>query len=227
MAYKDSDFIPFYKIHFANHKTGYIFWMANLSTGNPPEAPIPDPSETANRLHCLKNHEKEFVPTRIDKDDEGNEFKLYETKVLLDCLTVHGFSLDKEFMEVFNYFNKGGSTRTFQRITRSIYREAGRIAFELSPNAVIEEVADWLDGLGYVLNTEERKYFEELKPSQIIEFLRGLSNQTQKRTKKVSKQTNVIDLVQIVELMWKFPGRYTAGGHLAGPKMVLIKSPTD
>lgn len=200
MSNKPESFVDYYKIKWARRSGWSLEQAAYLSCGENPDEKKYELSAKAenavsHRYFWLKNKRITKPLNVIDVIDDTEYFN----KGSLFRALAEKFSIEKDMQKVFDHMYEAPfGIEHYKFISRSVYREAGRLIFQEYPHARIEDVAKSLEGLPKHFNNDQHGHIETLGWVTIATYLKNLSQLNQKPALQQIPKVEV-DLAQLVE----------------------------
>lgn len=198
-----TEYIAYFKILWARRSAITLYQAACLSCGRHPEGFKDEISVTATnmvskRYHWLKSKSASY---QVLEQKNGQDY--YNGGTLFRDLR-ESFVVDEDFLTAFDHMYDAGSGIPSKKVSKSVYREFGRIIYELYPEATRKQVADILVDLPSYYNDGVYGEVESLQSESISSYLKGLGDLTQKPAEEDKPKIN-IDLSEIVEITKQFP----------------------
>ncbi len=185
--------------------TWSLYEGAALSCGQDPSTyegcvDVHEPNPISKRVYWLNN--KSFKGQLGPNVGEGNSvFKIrHNTGSILRALE-EKFSCDKDLRKALDHMYMAPYGIDHSKfVSRSVYRQAGRMIFKDYPKATKKQVADILVNLPNYYNNDDYGHISTLQAHQIEAFLKGLNDLKQKPAKN-DLPAICCDLAQLVENM--------------------------
>ncbi len=203
MSNKPESFVPYYKIKWSRKSCWSLEQAAYLLCGKDPDLKNYDISVHATnivskRYYWFLNKRNKGVLLPITND---NGIEYFNTGSTLRLLKDKKITPDKEMEKVMDHMWQApyGIDHS-DYISRSVYREAGRLVFQQFPYSTKADVAMVIKDLPKFFNSENHGHIKSLQPHQIEEYLEGLSLLSGK-PKSAEKMIPSVDLSQIIEKM--------------------------
>lgn len=199
---KADAFIPYFKIKWARYSSWTLLQAAYLSTGADPSTGKERISYDATnivskRYHWLLNKAKKgFLYALCDIDGQAyfNTGSLYR-------LLSEKFDVDGELLEAMDCMNGDEvESKSNNKIVSSIYREAGRLVYDMYPLATRAQVANFLLDLPAYYNSSDKGVIPSRQAHQIDAWLKSLGKLSGK-PKAEDKQEIEMCKKQLIEMM--------------------------
>lgn len=205
MSNKPENFVPYFKIKYSRKSSWSLYEAASLSCGYNPslkehEVGAELTNVVSKRYMWLYNKSfKQALGPNLGESEEAIQIR-HNTGSMLRALE-DKFDCDKQLRKALDHMYKApfGIDHT-KFVTRSVYRETGRLIFEQYPKARIADVAKILVDLPKYYNNSSYGHISSLLNHQIEPYLKNLSKLKQKPSED-NIQIPQVDLKQLVEIM--------------------------
>lgn len=204
MSNKPETFCDYFKIKWGRRSGWTLEQAAYLSCGENPELKnfeisVFATNHVSKRFYWLLNKEHTFKVV-----DVIDGIKYFNTGSLYRPLN-ENFDFDEDMDRAYNHmYSRDHGVDETNFVTRAVFREAGRLVFEMFPHALINDVAAAIEKLPKFYNDEHLGQIGSRRVDQIATYLKGFSKFTQKPKAEDVEKVDV-DLQQLVEMMSFFP----------------------